>query len=598
MKLINIFLVIFVSFVFAQSNKVVINFQDLQINDFIKMVSKISDKNILQNYNIPGKVNFISVKPIQKEQVYNLLVSILKNKGYALVDSQNGFMQIVRSSDAVREAPPVKKGMSINQIQTYILGLKNISAAKTLSQVKLLLSKYGKVTISKETNTLIITDFLQNLKNIKSVIIKLDRKKRKTIKFYKLRYSKVSSIVPKIKNIANNLYNQNIPDQKIDIIADESTNSVIIISNTKIVQDLSLFLEKLDKKDEVLQRYIHVVMLKNADAKKVEKILSSLIYKIPKLNSKKQKVKSSNIEKPTVTADQETNNIVVYASQEEFKEIKKLIDAMDTPRQQVYVSAKIVEISDTKSKKIGAKYGVLGGVANSSGLYTLSAELGSPAIPFDLSSMGIDMPTISKGLALGASISLLSSRGAADVLSEPSLLCVNNMESTIYVGKTESIITQGSVGSSTTDVTKNTYTRQDIGLTLKVKPRISSDNKVFLNVTVVMEDVLPGSKEGLPITTKRDVKTTAIVKNGESIIIGGLLKDKSDKQITKVPILGDIPILGNIFKHTQKSRDKVSLLVILTPYIVTKSEELSNLRSILAKLNAIEQQYIKNIEKR
>lgn len=596
MRLISVILV-FASLLFAKNSSVEINFKDLQINDFVKMVSKISDKNILLNYNIPGKVNFISVKPIKKDQIYDLLISILKNKGYTLVDTHNGYFQVVRSSDAIRESPPLKSSGTLNQIQTYILGIRNLSAIQILPQIRFLLSRYGKIAVSKEANSLIITDYLQNLRSIKELIKELDSQKKKEIKFYTLENSKVTSILPKIKSITNSIYNQKMPSQKVDFFANEGTNTLIIISSKKMIKEIISQVKELDKKDDVSQRYLHIVSLKNAEAKTIAQTLGEIIANRPK--DKKAKVKARvDTTKPTFTADEETNRLVIYASNEEFKDIQKLIDALDTPRQQVYVSAKIVEISNSKSKKIGAQYGVLGGVANSSGLYSFSAQLGSPAIPFNLKDLGIDIPSITKGLALGASISLLSINGAANILSQPSLLCVNNKESSIYVGKTESIITQGSVSANTTDVTKNTYTRQDIGLTLKVKPRISSDNKVLLHVNVTMEDVLPGSKPGLPITTKRDVDTTSIVKNGESIIIGGLIKDKIGKTITKVPLLGDIPLLGQAFRHTEDSGDKINLLIVLTPYIVNKSGQLSSLREALAKLNIIEKKFVKDIVKK
>ncbi len=591
MRLISVF-ILFLSLAFAAPKKVEINFQNLQINDFVKMVSKISNKNILLTTTIPGKVNFISVKPIDKNQIYDLLISVLKNRGYTLVDSKNGYLEIVRSSDAARESPPIGSKTKLNQIQTDIIQIHNLSSAQIISQVNFLLSKYGKIAVSKEANSLIITDYPKNLKSIRQLIKKLDSQKKMDIEFYILKNSKVSAVLPKIKNIANSIYNQKMPSQKVQLFADDGTNSLIIISKKNIIEKLITYVKKMDKEDKVSKRTLHIISLKNSNAKQMASTLKTIISSKPKKSGKKIKVDPL---KPTFTADEETNTLVVYASGEEMTEIKKLISALDTPRQQVYVSTKIVEINNNKSSKIGAKYGILGGVANSSGLYTFSANLGAPAIPFDLTSLGIDKPSISKGLALGATISLLSSNGAANILSEPSLLCVNNLESSIYVGKTESIITQGSVGSTTTDVTKNTYTRQDIGLTLKVKPRISSDNKVLLDVKVTMEDVVPGSAQGLPTTTKRDVSTTAIVKNGESIIIGGLVKDYTGNTVAKVPILGDIPILGYAFRHNEKSKDKISLVILLTPYIVDKSADLSSLREVLAKLNKIEQKFAKNI---
>jgi len=597
MRLISV-LIILASFLFASEKGVEINFKDLEINSFVKMVSKISDKNILLNYNIPGKVNFISVKPVKKSQVYDLLISVLKNKGYTLIDSHSGYFQVVRSSDAARESPPLSSKNLLNQVQTDIIGVRNLTANLMLTKVRFLLSRYGKIAASKEANSLIITDYPKNLKSIRSLVYRLDSRKKKDIKFYTLLNSKVSTVFPKIKSIANSIYNQKMPSQKVDIFSDESTNTIIIISSKKIIKSLIAYVKKLDVKDEISQRSLHIVSLKNADAKTLVKTLKSVISSKPE--PKNNRIKKDT-KKPTFTADEETNSLIIYASSEEFKEIKTLINSMDRPRQQVFVNAKIVEIDDAKSSKIGAKYGVLGGVSNSSGLYSLSAALSHPdvsAIAFDPATIGLSLPTVTKGLALGASISLLSLNGAANVLSQPSLLCVNNLESTIYVGKTESIITQSSQGTSKTDVALNTYTRQDIGLTLKVKPRISSDNKVLLHVKIIKEDVEAGSASGMPTTTKRDVETTAIVKNGESIIIGGLVKDKSGNSVNKIPILGDIPILGYAFRYSDKSLDKTNLIVMLTPYIIDKTTQLSSLKEALGKLNTIEQKYVKNISKK
>lgn len=619
MKLISILLILS-GFLFASDNEIEINFKDLEINEFVKMVSKISDKNILLSSIIPGKVNFISVQPIDKKQVYDLLISVLKNKGYTLIDSKSGYLEIVRSSDAMKESPPFKGESELNQIQTDIIGIHNLSATEMLAQVNFLLGKYGKIAVSNEANSLVITDYPQNLASIRGLIKRLDSQKKMDIEFFTLQYSKVISILPKIISITESLYNQKISSQKVDIFADEGTNTLVMVSSRNIIDALLLHVKKLDKKDAVSERTLHIITLKNSEAKTLALTLEAIISNKPiasavstssgsKLKKDSDKLTlsatssavsgtSSNkyLDRATFTADVETNTLIIYSSEEELKEINILISALDVPRQQVFVSAKIVEISDDKSRAVGVKYGVAGGVSNSSGLYTFSANLGGPAVAIsDFSKLGLDIPVVTKGIALGAAISLLDQSGAANLLSEPSLLCVNNLESSIYVGRTESIISQGSVGSSTTDITKNTYTREDIGLTLKVKPRISSDNKVLLDVKVTLEDVVPGSTDGLPTTTKRDILTTAIVKNGESIIIGGLVRDKTDITVSKVPLLGDIPLLGYAFRHDVDEHDKINLVIVLTPYIVDDALGLSSLREELAKLNAIEKDFAKSI---
>jgi general secretion pathway protein D len=172
------------------------------------------------------------------------------------------------------------------------------------------------------------------------------------------------------------------------------------------------------------------------------------------------------------------------------------------------------------------------------------------------------------------------------------------MESKIYVGQTQSIITSATNTDSTTDLTRNTYTREDIGLTLQVKPRISNDKKVTLQIEAKVEDVIDGSggSSGMPTTTKREVTTRAIVKHGESVIVGGLIRNKNTDNSEKVPLLGDIPLLGRLFTHTSDINDQLNIVIILTPYIVNSSDELSSLRTQLVELDQLQDIYSRNLK--
>ncbi len=586
---------IFLSLTWADEQKIDINFQDLKIDEFVKMVSKINDKNILLTSSIPGTVNFISTKPINKNQIYDLLISVLKNKGYTLIDSKSGYLQVVRSSDAPRESPPFKGISKLNQIQTDIIAIKNLSASKMITQVNFLRSKYGKIAVSKEANSLVVTDYPKNLKSIRELLSKLDSQKSMDIEFITLENSKVTSVLPKIKSIATSLYDQKMPSQKTNILADEGTNTLIIISQRKIIDELLEQVKKLDKKNEISQRSLHVVHVRNANAKDLAATLQTIILNNPVESKKKIKI---DPKKPTFTADEETNILMIYASGEEMKEINIIIKALDTPRQQVFVSAKIVEINDKKSSQLGAKYGIAGGMTDSNGLYTFSAGLGGAPIAFDMGDLEIEIPDITKGLALGATVSLLEMNDAANILSEPSLLCVNNIESSIYIGETQSILTQGNIATATTDLNTNSYTREDIGLTLKVRPRIASDNKVLLDVQVTIEGIKERSDRGTPTTTKRDVATNAIVQNGESIIIGGLTQEITKDNASQIPILGDIPVIGQLFRYDDDNNDKKSLVIILTPYIVNQESGLESLKATLAKLNKLEQEFAENVNEK
>ena len=614
------------------SDKININFKDLKIEDFVKMVAKITGKNILLSQNIKGSVNFISVKPIDKNQIYSILVKVLNSKGYTLRDN-GSFLEVIRNSDATKSAPPLYGHSDISEIQTSIIGLKNLNVRTILRQINFLLSRYGKITLSYETNSIIVTDYPQNIRAIRNLAKRLDKKPDTIVEFIELSHASSKDVFSKISKITNSLFNKKIETQKVNVFEDQGTNSIIIVGTQEQIDKLSPYIYQLDNSSEVAGKRIEIVYVKNADANKIAATLNKLLSnksfvkniktedpskKASKALEKTSKNKATPLSepkqnktspfplhdnnKPVVTVDEELNAVIVYAGDKEIKEIKALITQLDVEREQVYVQAKILEINEKEALSLGAKYGIGGGMITDSGLYGFSGQLGGSLDSIislkNLLGTSFVIPNIKKALSLGTTISLLKNNNAANLISQPSLLCINNKESSMYVGQTQSVVTSASTGNSTTDLTRQSFTREDIGLTMKVKPRISADNKVVLEVTTILEDVLPNSKAGFPTTTKREVKTTAIVQNGETVIISGLVKNKISEGVTKIPLLGDIPLLGIPFRHKEESNDKVNLIIMLTPYIVKKSQDLSNIRATLGKISLIEDILAKEIEKK
>ncbi len=607
-------------------NEININFKDLKIKDFIKMVAKITNKNILISKNIKGTVDYVSVKPIKKDQIFNLLVNVLDAKGFTVRDTGDGFLKVISSADAPKSAPPSYGHSSISEVQTVVIPVKNLNVRTILRQVNFLLSRYGKIALSYENNSVVITDYPDNIKTIKNLINKLDHEKNSKVQFVILKNAQAKSVLPKIKSISNSMFDSKIDTQKVSIIDDEATNAIILSGNADNINQLIPLIRRMDKQNETVDKRIDIIHVKNADAAEIVKTLQKLLSdksfaktpikkeqrrtvtthipqdvkngKVPapivKTETITPSIVSNGNDKPTVTVDVELNAIVVYATEREIKEIRNVINQLDTERMQVYVKAKILEISNNKATQLGAKYGLAAGFVSGAGLYGISGELGGSLGPVtsmqSLLGSSFVIPKLQKALGLGMTISLFTNNGAANILSEPSILCINNKESSIYVGRTESILSQTSIAATTTALPTQSYTREDIGLTLKVKPRISADNKVSLEIKTILEDIVPNGKESSsqPTTTKREVETTSIVTNGETVIIGGLVKNKDTKQVVKIPLLGDIPIIGIPFRHTVDTKDKTNLVIMLTPYIVKKSEDLSELREALGKLDLLE----------
>ncbi|MCD4759055.1 MAG: hypothetical protein K8R39_12345 [Arcobacteraceae bacterium] len=353
-----------------------------------------------------------------------------------------------------------------------------------------------------------------------------------------------------------------------------------------VVKDGNLL--KYDKKLSLNTPRVEVLPIKNVDSKLIVQIVKDIITN--------QKTK----DKPYLSLDEQNNRVVIYGLEEDIDTITQIIKQLDTPQQQVYVEAKIIEISETKTQNIGLEYGLNGFYSTGSSLNTFASSLNSlggvtPLSLAELSSYGYSPAILKSSIALGATINLLKENKALEVVSEPSILCINNKESSIYVGETRSIPTGTTVGTTTT----TNYEREDIGLRLTIKPRLSSNDKVTLDIKTIIEDVkLSTTTNSVPDTNKKEVLTTAIVSNGENVIIGGLIKNKLETSEYKVPLLGDIPLLGNLFKSNYDYDDKINLVIIVTPYIVPKSKDLTYIAQQLSQLKNIENNYTKELEKK
>ena len=569
--------------IYATSKEVInIKFNNLKIEDFIKMVAKIIHKNILLTTPVPGKVNFISSAPVYKDELFNILIDILDARGFTLVEDGN-YLKVVRSSRAIKEGLDFA-AKTPGVMKTTIIKIKNANVDIVAAKIRQFLSIGGKIITLRDTNSMVVSDYPKNISIIRKIASYIDQdpSSKMKIKFIELQYAKASRIISQVSKMAKATINQKIPTNKIEILSDDATNSIILIASKENINKLLPYIKKLDAKDLAAEQQIAVIALENAEAKDMVKTLNELLAK---------KKYPKDIDKPTISVDEEMNSLIVSARGEDIEMIKKMVKMLDRERPQVYIMAKIVEISENKAKQLGIKYGLEGGKVTSNALYTAALNLGGSSIVSGAINSLLKMPSdITEGVAIGAFVNFLSAEGAAEVLSEPSILCINNKDSSIYVGKTESVLTSSVQGNSTTDLARNTYKRQDIGLTLKIKPRISSGNKVTIKTSLVQEDTA-GGQPGLPITTKRQIETTAIVNNGESVILGGLIKSKYDDKETKIPLLGDIPVAGNLFKNREKIRDKVNLVVILTPFIIKNSDDMKKLKQKLYQLNKLEEEY-------
>jgi len=598
-----------------------LNLRDMGIQQFVEMIGKITGKNILINGDLKGKINFIANRPIKKEALFSLANSILASKGYALVD-HGEFLEVVKASDAAGMGLEVDSSVSGETMKTVLFPLKNTNAAIIRAKIKPLLHRNAKVVSFKENNVLAVTAYPKTLKSIKALIDAIESAGHKGSMVIKLENAGVKDVYTNAVNMAKQLFPQTIPSEKVTVLKDEASNSIILVGKKSNVEQMAKYIRQLDREGESVEQRLYVIPLRNSNVEEMEKILGKLVAQMNSVAAKKTKKGAKPPQKAMVVGDVERNALIVLATGEQYRNIKDVIRRIDVEKPQVYIRARVVEVNSKLAREIGAKYNFEAGAITNNGLFSTRSNMGggsalqiSPQLldfisteetKYDANGNLItdtDNPfsfgDVSALFALGVQLNLYQEDGAARILSEPSILCTNNQESELFVGETRSILTSSTSGDNANDLTRRNYTREDIGLSLKVKPRLSSNNKVALTIDAVIEDVddSSGYNNPTPTTYKRKVTTNAIVRNGQTVIVGGLIKNMSSSADTKIPFFGDIPVIGRLFQNKGNANRKVDLVIYLTPFIVRKSEDLTRLRKFLSELEDVEKRYAAFIKK-
>ena len=606
----------------AKEELIAINFNNMNLEQFVKYIGKVTGKNVLINGKLLGKVNFVSTKKIKKGSIFTLANSILDSKGYTLVD-HGDFLEVLKASDASGTGLEISKNISGSIMKTVLFPLRYSNASVIRAKIRPLLHRSAKVISFKSNNMLAVTAYPKTLKTIKKLIESIETDGRRGTTIVKLQNAVVKDVYPNINTMSKLLFPQTIQSEKVGVLKDDASNSIILVGKKSNVDKLLKYVQNIDIKGESIQQKMYVVPLKNSNVEDMEKILSKLVAQMnnmPISNPKKAAAaKKAKISKAMVVSDKERNALIILATPDQIKNIKEVIGRIDVAKPQVYIKAKIIEINLGKAKRIGLRYGFEGGKITTRGLFSIAGNLGAPSLLVSRNLLGFlssttkdkDGNTITKNpfsfgdnikelFSVGIKVDLLRRYGAAHTLSEPSVLCSNNQDAEIYVGETRSILVSSSQGDTKDAVVRNKYSREDIGITLKVKPRLSSNSKVALKVEASIEDVVPssGSTADRPTTIKRKVTTNAIVNNAQTVILGGLMKSSGGKSATKIPILGDIPVLGALFRSKDHTESKISVVIYLTPYIIRNSNDLTKLRKFLGELDNIEAKYSKYIHQK
>ncbi|MBI9076453.1 MAG: type II secretion system secretin GspD [Desulfatibacillum sp.] len=611
-------------------NLIQIDFTDTEIAEFVKYISEITGKNFVLDSKVRGKITIMSPKKVTPEEAYQVFLSVLEVYGYATV--QVGTVtKVVPGPEAKTKNPETRLyDHKLSESDKVVTQLISMDYAKVEDVVKLfqpMISKGSLMAAYSPTNTLIVTDVESNIQRLVTILRAIDiHGVGEELTVIPLQHAGASEMAklastlfeskgetasrPKVRTKSGNTSTIASSGDVVKIVADERTNSLIILASKDDTEAIMAFVDLLDKEQPTGEGKIQVVYLQNATAEEVVKVLQALPGKQTDTQNKAEApVVSKDVQ---ISADKATNSIIIVANKEDFAVLRDVIEKLDIPRSMVYIEALIMEVSTDKAFDLGVEWrlgdnfevngdeavGFMGsGGAGSEGAYSLfpsNAELlagaaGFPAafsagvIGENIKIGGVIFPTI------GAVLQAYKNDSDVHILSAPHILATNNEESEIYVGKNVPYVTRQDTSSSSVDYTSYEY--RDVGVTLKITPQISQERlvrlDVFQEVTRLIESAGTTTQ---PTTYKRKADTTVIVKDGNTIVIGGLIDESTEGGTYRVPCLGDIPGLGWLFKSTTERREKTNLYVFLTPRIIQTPAEANAISD--KKIEAI-----KNVEK-
>ncbi len=562
----------------AAAEKVTLNFSDADLVAVINSVSQITGKNFIIDPRVKGKVTVISSKPLNEDEVYNVFLSILQVHGFATVPTRNA-IKIIPDATAKQTAAPSTPASRNpgDQLITRVLVIKHINAAQLVPILRPLVAQQGHLAAYPTTNVLIISDRAANILRIDRIIAQMDKKVDSDIEIVKLRHAFAAEVVRLLSTLAITA-----PDQKtkagggIKISADERTNSILLSGERGARLKYRAIIADLDSPVESSGN-THVVYLRYAHAKNLATILGTVGTEAIKAESKNVGGAGGSGgagASVNVQADEESNALVITAPASIYPSLRSVIQQLDIPRAQVHIEAIIAEVSLDTSKELGVQWllsngddgPVFSSQFSSSG--TSISSVASGIIP-DGASLGLGQIADS-GLSFITLIRALSGDGETNLLSTPSIVTLDNQEAEIIVGQNVPFVTGESTNSSS-DTTNpfRTVERQDLGVTLKVKPQINEGDAITMEIEQEVSDIAASSQGAVDIiTTKRSIRTTVQLEDGELLVLGGLISDRVIENEQKIPLLGDIPVLGALFRSSSSETTKQNLMVFIRSTII------------------------------
>lgn len=569
----------------SHAEQITLNLNNADIEALIKTVSEHTGKNFVIDPRVKGKVTVISAHPMDRNEFYEVFLSILEVHGFSTIPSGD-VIKIVPDVKAKQGGIPTLSragALPGDQIVTRIIQVKNVTSAQLVPILRPLIPQEGHLAAYPDTNVLIISDRRRNVDRLMRIIEQIDQVSDSSIEVITLQHASAAEVVRILESLKPTAA-KGASKSASKMVADERTNSILISGDPTERLRARVVIEHLDTPFDN-EGNAQVVYLKYANAVDLVNVLTGVSENIDEGGQgKAAKAKSKPKVPVNIQADEASNALIITAPPDVFHSLQAIIRKLDIRRAQVLVEAIIAEVSYDKAKSLGVQW-VVDGTPDGQGPVGV-INLGSPTITdvYNSVAAGAGVP-LGPGTSIGlgrfdsdrvnfaALIQALESDTTSNILSTPSLTTLDNQEAEIVIGQNVPFITgsYSSTGGTSNSVNPfQTVQREDVGLTLKVKPQINEGNSIQLEIEQEISSINASASTGTSdiVTNKRTIKTVVMVEDGATIVLGGLIQEDLQQTEEKVPLLGDIPLLGALFRANKTTKVKRNLMVFLRPVVL------------------------------
>ncbi|UCC57063.1 MAG: type II secretion system secretin GspD [Gammaproteobacteria bacterium] len=574
------------------SQTVTLNLKDADISALISTVAEVTGRNFIIDPRVKGKVTVVSSRAMDSEEVYQVFLSILKVHGFAAVPS-GAVIKIVPDVNAKQDGIPTvndKDTLVGDEMVTRVVQVDNVAAAQLVPILRPLVPQQGHLAAYPATNVLIISDRARNVERLVSIIRRIDQVSDSEIEIIQLEHAAANEVVRVLTSLqraapAKGKAPAAAAGGGSVLVADERTNSVLLGGDRALRLRMRALISHLDTPLETGGN-TDVIYLKYAEAVEIVDVLMG-VGKVEEKEVTKGKTAAPKSEFD-IQADEATNSLVITAPPDIMRTLKRVISQLDIRRAQVLVDAVVAEVSLDTARELGVQW-IISGLNDGTGPIGLINFTNTGSTITDVANAvisareGVQIPQQQSNVAIGAGridsdkntnfvglVQALASDANTNILSTPTLVTLDNEEAEIIIGENVPFLT-GSFTSAGDDATNpfQTIQREDIGLTLKIKPQINEGDALKLNieqeVSSIADSVVGASDL---ITNKRSIRTTVMADDGAVVVLGGLIEEQVGESMQKVPLLGDIPLLGYLFRSTGTDVTKTNLMVFIHPVIL------------------------------